>query len=203
MPLSEFTLRRRVKFHEIDSAGIVHFSSFFRYMEEAEHALWRAAGLSIAAARRQRRLSARVRRVRLPPAAALRGRVRRTHPHRGDSREEHALCCALTKGDEQIATGTMTVVCVSTDERRLMKARADSRQTSPRRFEVCRRRPTRRCWQVEQLDRDRLAECQGARLSELLHDDLRAKSVLHAQARRGRRLTSTRCDFPATSDGCR
>lgn len=26
---------------------MVHFSNFFRYMEEAEHALWRAAGLSI------------------------------------------------------------------------------------------------------------------------------------------------------------
>ena len=29
-------------------AGIVHFSWMFRYMEEAEHAAWRAAGLSIA-----------------------------------------------------------------------------------------------------------------------------------------------------------
>ena len=29
-------------------AGVVHFSWFFRYMEEAEHALWRAAGLSVA-----------------------------------------------------------------------------------------------------------------------------------------------------------
>ena len=29
-------------------AGLVHFSWFFRYMEEAEHALWRAAGLTIA-----------------------------------------------------------------------------------------------------------------------------------------------------------
>ena len=29
-------------------AGLVHFSVFFRYMEEAEHALWRAAGLTIA-----------------------------------------------------------------------------------------------------------------------------------------------------------
>ncbi len=48
MPLSEYTLRRRVKFHELDSAGIVHFSMYFRYMEEAEHALWREAGLSIA-----------------------------------------------------------------------------------------------------------------------------------------------------------
>lgn len=45
---SEFRLRRRVHFYETDAAGIVHFSWFFRYMEEAEHALWREAGLSIA-----------------------------------------------------------------------------------------------------------------------------------------------------------
>jgi len=37
-----------VLFYETDAAGIVHFSCFFRYMEEAEHALWREAGLSIA-----------------------------------------------------------------------------------------------------------------------------------------------------------
>ena len=46
--ISEFRLTRRVQFHETDTAGIVHFSVFFRYMEEAEHAMWRAAGLSIA-----------------------------------------------------------------------------------------------------------------------------------------------------------
>ncbi len=45
---SEYRLRRRVQFHEVDSVGIVHFSCYFRYMEEAEHALWREAGLSIA-----------------------------------------------------------------------------------------------------------------------------------------------------------
>ena len=45
---SELRLRRRVQFYETDTAGIVHFSWFYRYMEEAEHALWRAAGLSIA-----------------------------------------------------------------------------------------------------------------------------------------------------------
>ena len=37
-------MTRRVQFHETDLAGLVHFSIFFRYMEEAEHALWRAAG---------------------------------------------------------------------------------------------------------------------------------------------------------------
>jgi len=46
--VSEYRLRRRVQFYETDAAGIVHFSWFFRYMEEAEHALWREAGLSIA-----------------------------------------------------------------------------------------------------------------------------------------------------------
>ena len=44
----EFRYRRRVQFADTDLAGIVHFSALFRYMEEAEHALWRAAGLSIA-----------------------------------------------------------------------------------------------------------------------------------------------------------
>ena len=44
----EFRYPRRVQFAETDMAGLVHFSMMFRYMEEAEHALWRAAGLSIA-----------------------------------------------------------------------------------------------------------------------------------------------------------
>jgi len=45
---SEFKYRRRVQFAETDLAGIVHFSAMFRYLEEAEHAMWRAAGLTIA-----------------------------------------------------------------------------------------------------------------------------------------------------------
>ena len=45
--LSEYRLTRRVQFYETDMAGIVHFSWFFRYLEEAEHAMWREAGLSI------------------------------------------------------------------------------------------------------------------------------------------------------------
>ena len=45
---SQFRYARRVQFGETDMAGIVHFSWMFRYMEEAEHAAWRAAGLSIA-----------------------------------------------------------------------------------------------------------------------------------------------------------
>jgi acyl-CoA thioester hydrolase len=43
----DFRLSRRVLFSETDVAGLVHFSNFFRYFEDAEHELWRQAGLSI------------------------------------------------------------------------------------------------------------------------------------------------------------
>jgi acyl-CoA thioester hydrolase len=46
-PPNRFALSRRVLFSETDVAGLVHFSNFFRYFEDAEHALWREAGLSI------------------------------------------------------------------------------------------------------------------------------------------------------------
>ena len=46
--MPEFRYKKRVEFAETDLAGIVHFSVIFRYMEEAEHAMWRQAGLSIA-----------------------------------------------------------------------------------------------------------------------------------------------------------
>ena len=43
----EFKLTRRVEFAETDMAGIVHFSNFFRYMENAEHAFYRSLGASV------------------------------------------------------------------------------------------------------------------------------------------------------------
>ena len=49
--MSELRLSRRVQFSETDAAGLVHFSNYFRYFEDAEHALWREAGLSIHAER--------------------------------------------------------------------------------------------------------------------------------------------------------
>ena len=44
----EFTLRHRVEFADTDMAGIIHFSSYFRYMEVTEHAFFRSLGFSIA-----------------------------------------------------------------------------------------------------------------------------------------------------------
>lgn len=45
-----FRYRRKVEFRDTDAAGIVHFSVYFNYMENAEHALLRAAGTSVYAA---------------------------------------------------------------------------------------------------------------------------------------------------------
>lgn len=44
---SPFEMTRTVAFSETDAAGIVHFANFFRYMEDAEHALLRGLGLSV------------------------------------------------------------------------------------------------------------------------------------------------------------
>jgi len=42
-----FRTRRRVTFSDTDLAGIAHFANFFRYMEDAEHELWRSVGISV------------------------------------------------------------------------------------------------------------------------------------------------------------
>ena len=46
-PVSRFVYERRVEFADTDMAGILHFSSYFRYVEEAEHAFLRSVGLSV------------------------------------------------------------------------------------------------------------------------------------------------------------
>ena len=43
----EFSISRRVQFAETDMAGVVHFSNYFRWMEEVEHAFFRSVGLSV------------------------------------------------------------------------------------------------------------------------------------------------------------
>lgn len=43
----EFKITRLVEFSETDMAGIVHFTNFFFYMEQAEHAFYRSLGLSV------------------------------------------------------------------------------------------------------------------------------------------------------------
>ncbi len=42
-----FVTTRRVEFCETDVAGIVHFSNYYRYMEQAEHEFFRSLDLGI------------------------------------------------------------------------------------------------------------------------------------------------------------
>jgi YbgC/YbaW family acyl-CoA thioester hydrolase len=44
---TEYSIIHRVQFSETDQAGIMHFSNFFKMMEEVEHAFFRSVGLSV------------------------------------------------------------------------------------------------------------------------------------------------------------
>lgn len=44
---TSFEYKKYVEFADTDMAGIVHFANFFRYMEMAEHALWRSLDLPL------------------------------------------------------------------------------------------------------------------------------------------------------------
>ncbi len=42
---SEFVYTRRVEFADTDTANLIHFTALLKFMEEAEHALYRSFGL--------------------------------------------------------------------------------------------------------------------------------------------------------------
>jgi 4-hydroxybenzoyl-CoA thioesterase/acyl-CoA thioester hydrolase len=46
-PANHERVPRRIEFRDTDSAGIAHFSTFFNFMEEAEHEFLRRRGLSV------------------------------------------------------------------------------------------------------------------------------------------------------------
>ncbi len=122
-----FRHRFRVPFADTDLAGIVHFSNFFRYMENAEHAFYRSLGYSVH-----------------PGGTAAKGlesypgigwpRVSATCDYRKPLRFEQEVDVAIRiverrsktieyefqflvdEADEPVAVGSLTVICVSFDE---------------------------------------------------------------------------------------
>jgi acyl-CoA thioester hydrolase len=119
---TEYRLKRRVQFYETDQAGIVHFSCFFRYMEEAEHALWREAGMSIA------QVGAEIGWPRISTSFDFH------RPLRFEDEFEVSLqivdiaertiryACLITRGETKIATGSLTIACVSKRPNEPMKS---------------------------------------------------------------------------------
>jgi acyl-CoA thioester hydrolase len=109
---SEHRMTRRVHFYETDMAGIVHFSWFFRYLEEAEHAMWREAGLTIAGGYGVGwpRIEASFEYHRplkfedeFQVHLRIIGKDARTIRYEG----------IISRGDERIATGRMAIKCVT------------------------------------------------------------------------------------------
>ncbi len=135
MALSEIVHHRRVTFPETDASGIVHFSNFFKYVEEAEHALWRAAGLTI---------SGRDPSIGFPRVAAS---FEYRKPLRFEDEFDVHLSVAaktaktirysavLRKDGEVLAEGSLTIICVRRQAGEPLRARDIPADISDR-FEV-------------------------------------------------------------------
>jgi len=111
---SSYQMTRRVEFCETDMAGIVHFSNFYKWMEQVEHAFFRSQEVSI---------------VRHLPDGSTIGWPRVSAQCRFESpaRYEDVLSVTLTvqrigvksltfdvtfrNGERTIARGTMKTVC--------------------------------------------------------------------------------------------
>lgn len=111
--MTPFRYRRRVQFYETDLAGIVHFSWYLRYVEEAEHAMWRAAGLSIQPADHAvgfPRVSASIdfqAPLRFEDEIEVRIEIEALRPR------TIRYAATIWRGDTQVATAAMTAVCIS------------------------------------------------------------------------------------------
>jgi acyl-CoA thioester hydrolase len=109
---TQFTYRRRVQFYETDLAGIVHFSWYPRYMEEAEHAMWRAAGLSIKPAGMDLGFARVSVSVEFHAPLYFEEEFDVDVRIESISRRSIRYACTITRDGVKIATGTMAAVCV-------------------------------------------------------------------------------------------
>jgi YbgC/YbaW family acyl-CoA thioester hydrolase len=108
-----FRYSRRVQFHETDLAGIAHFSWYFRYMEEAEHAWWRHLGMSIAPA------GAPIGFPRVAASCDFKAPLRFEEEFEvviqvdAIGRRSIRYACTLQKGQDVVAVGSMTSASVT------------------------------------------------------------------------------------------
>jgi YbgC/YbaW family acyl-CoA thioester hydrolase len=116
----EFKRVMRVEFADTDMAGIVHFAQYFPYMEATEHAFFRSLGFSI--------------HTRIDGRSIGWPRVRAVCDYKSPLRfeDEVEICLRVREkksksltydfafrkleSGEAVASGSLTVVCVSMDE---------------------------------------------------------------------------------------
>jgi 4-hydroxybenzoyl-CoA thioesterase/acyl-CoA thioester hydrolase len=108
-----FLYRRLVQFRDTDAAGIAHFSVFFQYLEEAEHALLRSVGLSVAASHGGQFVSWPRVAVRCDYRSAVRFEetleIAATIARLGEKSITYAFRCEC--GGRLVAEGEITAVC--------------------------------------------------------------------------------------------
>jgi acyl-CoA thioester hydrolase len=109
--LSEHRLKRRVQFYETDAAGIVHFTNYARYMEEAEHAMWRAAGLSIHPKDTEMGWPRVAMTVEYHAPLRFEDEFEVVIRIAAMTRRSIRYACEMFKGEKRMASGSMTVVC--------------------------------------------------------------------------------------------
>jgi len=119
MPLSEFTVRRRIEFVDTDMGGIVHFSRYPVFIETAEHRFREAAGHLVHEDREDRpigwpRVSMTVdyhSPARFGDTLSIRMRVLRM------GEKSMTFGFDVHVEDRRVVSGTMTSVCCVLDPR--------------------------------------------------------------------------------------
>ena len=121
---AEYRKERRVQFSETDMAGIIHYSSYFQFMEETEHEFMRSLGLSIHLQENGitygfPRLSTRCeysRPLRFEDLVDVHLRV----THIGETSLTYQFFFSLD--GEEVARGEVSIACVFRDETGKMKS---------------------------------------------------------------------------------
>ncbi|HNO77422.1 MAG TPA: thioesterase family protein [Phycisphaerae bacterium] len=113
-----FIHKRIVQFAETDMAGVMHFSNYFRMMEEAEHAFWRSMGQSVHATHDNKTISwprvavscSYVAPVQFEEELTIRITVAKI------GRRSLTMRYDFSCGEREVAYGEMKTVCCEVDQ---------------------------------------------------------------------------------------
>lgn len=115
---AEYSILRRIQFAETDMAGVLHFSNYFRLMEEVEHEFWRSLGLTVYMRKSSPHISWPRVSVQCEYLAPLRFedevRLRLAVTKVGGKSLHYEV--QFTRNEEKCAHGRVTAVCCETGE---------------------------------------------------------------------------------------
>ncbi len=125
--VSEYSIRRRALFCDTDASGLVHFSKFFRYMEECEHRFLQSLNQSVYDKSKVPHIAWPRVGVRCDYRKALRFdemcEIKLLVKEIGDSSITYQFQFTNCDDDTLCAVGEMVVVCVEEDAKGHMTKR--------------------------------------------------------------------------------